>query len=61
MSRASLSHELVQQKIIFSLSVDHFCLYKQCRLDEMSHYATFHLGLHCLQKYTLRSQQYTEV
>ena len=27
--------------------------------DEMQHYAAFHLGLHCLQKYSFRSFQNT--
>ena len=27
--------------------------------DEMQHYATFHLGLHCLPKYSFRGFQYT--
>ena len=28
--------------------------------DEMLHNAAFHLGFHCLQKYTFRSHQYTK-
>ena len=27
--------------------------------DEMQHYAAFHLGLHCLPKYSFRGFQYT--
>ena len=29
--------------------------------DEMQHYAAFHLGLHCLQKYPFRGFQYKRV
>ena len=28
--------------------------------DEMLHFAAFHLGLHCLQKYTFTGFQYTK-
>ena len=28
--------------------------------DEMQHYAAFHLGLHCLQKYSFRGFQHTK-
>ena len=28
--------------------------------DEMQHYAAFHLGLYCLQKYSFRSFLYTK-
>ena len=36
---------------VFASSVDQ---------DERLHYAAFHLGLHCLPKYSLRNQQYTK-
>ena len=29
-------------------------------LDEMQHYAAFHLGLHCLQMYLFRGFRYTK-
>ena len=48
------SHALAH--IVFFLFEGHFCLSKQCRPDEMLHYAAFYLGLHCLPKYSLRSQ-----
>ena len=35
------------------LSEDLFYLYS-VDPDEMQHYAAFHLGLHCLQKYSFR-------
>ena len=41
------------QKILYFLSEDLFYLYS-VDPDEMQHYATFHQGLHCLQKYLLR-------
>ena len=28
--------------------------------DHMQHYAAFHLGLHCLPKYSFRGFQYTQ-
>ena len=33
---------------IFSFSVDHFVFTNSVDPDEISHYAVFHLGLHCL-------------
>ena len=29
-------------------------------IDEMLHYAAFHLGLHCLSEYPFRDFQYTK-
>ena len=60
MSRACHMYTYNKQKI-FSFSVDHFVLTNSVDPDAMSHYAEFHLGLHCLQKYALMSHQYTEV
>ena len=43
-----------------------FCLKIICNLtnivdiDEMQHYAAFHLDLHCLQKYSFRDFQNTK-
>ena len=36
------------------LSEDLFTFINSVDPDEMQHYAAFHLGLHCLQKYSLR-------
>ena len=36
------------------LSEDLFYLTNSVGTDEMQHYAAFHLGLHCLQKYSFR-------
>ena len=33
---------------------------KSVDLNEMQHHAAFHLGLHCLQKYSFRGFQYTK-
>ena len=41
-----------------SFSEDFFVLESSADPDEMPHYAAFHLGLHCLQKYLFRSHQY---
>ena len=43
-----------QRNILFrSLKVD-FVIANSADPDEMPHYAAFHLGLHCLPKYTFR-------
>ena len=41
-------------KRLYSLFKDHFTLTNNVDPDEMQHYAAFHLGLHCLQKYSFR-------
>ena len=39
----------------FLLSVDLFYIFTNSEdPDEMQHYSAFHLGLHCLQNYSLR-------
>ena len=38
-----------------------FVLTNNDDLDEMPHYAAFHLGLRCLQKYSFRNPQYQMV
>ena len=52
---------------IFFLNYDVFLtlkvvliLVKSADLDEMQHYAAFHVGLHCLPKYQLRGFQNTK-
>ena len=37
-----------------------FILVNSADPDEMQHYAAFHLGLHCLPKYTFRGCEYTK-
>ena len=45
----------LKKNIVFFLSEDLFYPNKQVEPDEMPHYAAFHLGLHCLQKYSFTS------
>ena len=46
--------------LLFFLNIVFFCLKifftftKSVDPDEMQHYAAFHLGLHCLQKYLFK-------
>ena len=42
----------------FFLSEDIFMYTYSVDPDEMQHYAAFHLGLHCLQKYSFRGPEY---
>ena len=44
---------IILKKYCILLSEDMFYLYS-VDPDEMQHYAAFHLGLHCLQKYLFR-------
>ena len=44
---------MIFKKYCIPLSEDLFYL-NSVDLHEMQHYAGFHLGLHCLQKYLLR-------
>ena len=37
-----------------------FILVNSADLDEMLHFAAFHLGLHCLLQYFFRGFQYTK-
>ena len=39
---------------MYFLSDDYFMFTNSVDPDEMQHYAALHLGLHCLQKYSLR-------
>ena len=41
-------------KYCILLSEDLFTFTNSADSDEMQHYAAFHLGLHCLQKYSFR-------
>ena len=43
----------ISLKIVFTLT-------NSADPDEMPHFRTFHLGLHCLSMFTLRSLQYTK-
>ena len=45
---------LFSNNIVFFLSEDLFTLTNSVDPDEMQPNAAFHLGLHCLPKYTLR-------
>ena len=42
------------EKMFYFLSEDFFTFTNSVDPDEMQHYAAFHLGLHCLQKYSFR-------
>ena len=42
------------------LSEDLFYLTNSVELDEMQHYAAFHQGLYCLQKYSFRGFENTK-
>ena len=46
-------------KYCISLKID-FVVANSADPDEMSHYAAFHLGLHCLPKYLFRSFRSTK-
>ena len=46
------SQVIFSEKYCISLKID-FVLAKSADPDEMSHYAEFHLGLHCLLKYPI--------
>ena len=48
-----------QIPLCFSLE-DVVVLANNVNLDEMPHYAAFHLGLHCLSKYAFRSHKYVK-
>ena len=47
-------------KIVFHSLKIVFVLANSVDLDEMPHYAAFHLGLHCLSKYAFRSHYNTK-
>ena len=54
----SLSGSVYNKTILlFSLSENQLVFTNSVYPDDMSHYAEFHLALHCLQKYALRSHQ----
>ena len=46
--------------IFLSQNVDFLILASSGNPDEMQHYSTFHLSLHCLPKYLFRDFQYTK-
>ena len=56
----SIVHNLGVSSFNFQNNIVFFCLkifftFTNCEdPDEMQHYAAFHLGLHCLQKYSFR-------
>ena len=50
-----------QKKYCILLSEDLFTFTNSVDLDEMQYYAAFHLGLQCLQKYSLRVSQIQRV
>ena len=53
------SQVIISPKIcILSLKID-FIIKNSAEPNEMSHYATFHLGRHCLPKYPFRGFWYT--
>ena len=43
-----------KRNIDLFLSKDFFTFTNSVDPDQMQHYAAFHLGLHCLQKYSFR-------
>ena len=45
---------IIFKKYCILLSEDFFTFTNSIDPDEMQHYAAFHLGLHCLQKYSFR-------
>ena len=53
-------------RLKFSKNIVFFCLNiyftftNSVEPDELQHYAAFHLGLHCLQKYSFRGFPYTK-
>ena len=51
--------EFLKYDIFLSLKIV-FIIANSAGLDEMRHYAAFHLGFHCLQKYPFRGFQYTK-
>ena len=51
---------IISKKYCISFSEDRFCLENSADQDEMLHFATFHLGLHCLSKYLFRGNWYPE-
>ena len=51
---------LIVKKCCILFYVDLFDLANRADPDEMPHLAAFHLGLHCLLKYLLRSFQPTK-
>ena len=53
------SHVELFKSWYISVSEGCFILAISVYLDEMQHYAAFHLGLHCLPKYLIRGFQYT--
>ena len=46
--------------VYFCLLEDIVILLNSADLDEMQHYASFHLCLHCFPKYPFRGFQYTK-
>ena len=56
-----VSQVIIYKKNIVFLSLKvYFVLANSADPDEMLHYAAFHLGLHCLQKYQFRSFRSTK-
>ena len=51
--------EILTYDVFLSLTIG-FTLTNRVDPDEMQHYAAFHLGLHCLPKYSFRGLQYTK-
>ena len=48
-----------EERVFLSLKI-FFVIANIVDLDEMAHYAAFHLGLHCLPKTGFRSHLYTK-
>ena len=51
---------MIFKNVVFFCLVSLFTFTDSADPDEMQHYAAFHLGLHCLQKYSFRGSPNTK-
>ena len=54
------SQVIISKNIVFLTRKINFVLENSSDSDEMQHHAAFHLGLHCLPKYSFSGFQYTK-